>query len=181
MELNREHLLFQSSSNMCLLPLRSRQLTAWIAPIYPCVVAASSVHWGLRSRVHVYVGRAQRFVFGADCACHLCNRQESIRRDRRSNCWLALAFCLPDAVMPLLIWDTAFGVPVGDRISSVTAVGELRELPTMGRGRPILGRCLPGKPRADFSSSFLVALSWFWEWKGSGICGGRRLYPPYSC
>ncbi len=88
-------------------PYDERQPTAWIAPIYPCVVAFVFRIFGTFSAASTYFLVSLNILFaGLTSVAVYATGERVFGANVGTFAGLLWAFCLPDAVMPLLIWDT---------------------------------------------------------------------------
>ena len=154
-------------------PYDQRQLTAWIAPIYPCVVAAVFGALGAYSMASTYLLVGLNVLFSALTSLVIYaigKRMFGVTVGATAG-WL-WACCLPDAVMPLLIWDTCLSallLSTGFLLSvSLESSDSYRQWGLVGL---LWGTACLVNPALISPLPFLWILCWFWEWKR-----GRNLW-----
>jgi hypothetical protein len=88
-------------------PYDERQPTAWIAPIYPCIVAFVFRIFGTFSAASTYFLVSLNILFaGLTSVAVYATGERVFGANVGTFAGLLWAVCLPDAVMPLLMWDT---------------------------------------------------------------------------
>jgi hypothetical protein len=154
-------------------PYDQGQLTAWIAPIYPCVVAPVFGALGAYSlaSTNVLVGLNVLFSALTSLVIYAIGKRMFGVNGGATAGWL-WTFCLPDAVMPLLIWDTCLS-------ALLLSTGFLVSLPLQtsksyrqwGWVGLFWGVTCLVNPALISPVPFLWALFWFGEWRR-----GRNLW-----
>jgi|KBSMisStaDraftv2_1062788.scaffolds.fasta_scaffold113663_3 hypothetical protein len=101
----------------------------------------------------------ERSLLGIDRNRRLGGRHKGFRDHNWSDSRLALGFqCAGCGYALADLGYLSFCATSFDGISSGTTFRKLDRLPAVVRGRPILGQCVPGKPRAHHSGPFHMDL-----------------------
>jgi hypothetical protein len=157
-------------------PYDERQPTAWVGPLYPCVVAVVFRVLGIYSSASTYFLVTLNALFSGltSLLVYAMGKRVFGVEVGATAGWL-WAFCLPDAVMPLLMWETCLSallLTIGFLLSLALEDSSSYRL-WGGTGLFWGGACLVN-PSLISALFFFWVFFWFCQWK-SGKNSWRQL------